>query len=73
MAIQTEAKTIEKSEAIRRDEYELLAVAEGFVANLWATIAEEVGLLPSINHDLSASTRAQLGVVASALILDYSD
>lgn len=69
MSIKIEAK----DQTVDRETDELLIVAEGFVSNLWAMIAEEVGLLPTIKHELSASTMAQLGEISSKLIPDYSD
>lgn len=57
---------------LSRETEELLIVAEGFVSNAWRIIAGEIGILPQVSHELSPSTMAQLGELATHFIPDYS-
>lgn len=59
-------------EEVERANDELLIVAEGFVSNLWAVIAEQVGLDPVRDRVISGSMKMELGEQAAKSILDYS-
>ncbi len=72
MATQTESLPISGAE-VDRETDELLLVAEGFVLNAWAVIANRVGLDIRADRDLSVSTKLKLGEQAARFIVGFDE